>query len=226
MLFHDGFRKLCSAPCFCRIFHDGFLKNGHGSSVVESTFCSSAFFSVKYLLKYRVVSSHWLRLVDGPPFAIDHEKNSKPKSILCDGNNIFFLDLQDRRASMGGRVPLNRSNIEILGSSRGILAVMADSHKLFLWNAATRFFQKIWCRNVVIPQDLNQISFAFYAFGCGEEQLKLLRTVQFLNGQGDVFSRIEAYGVETKIWNHYEMSFSYFISMKTPYGIVLDQSAH
>ncbi|GMN66391.1 hypothetical protein TIFTF001_035458 [Ficus carica] len=39
--FHYGFRKLYSAPCFYRIFHDGFLKNGRGSSIVESTFCSS-----------------------------------------------------------------------------------------------------------------------------------------------------------------------------------------
>ena len=127
---------------------------------------------------------------------------------------------------MGGRVPLNRSKIEILGSSRGILAVMADGHELFLWNPATRFFQKIWCPHIVIPQDLYLKIFAFYAFGYGEKELKLMRMVQFLNSQGDAFSRIKAYSVETKICNYYEWSFPYFISMKTPYGVVLDQSAH
>ena len=49
MGFHDGFWKPCSAPCFWRIFHDGFLKNGHGSSVVESTFYSSVHYELTIL---------------------------------------------------------------------------------------------------------------------------------------------------------------------------------
>ena len=38
--FHDGFQKLCSALCLSN-FPWPFLKNGRGSSVMKSVFCSS-----------------------------------------------------------------------------------------------------------------------------------------------------------------------------------------
>ncbi|MBA0736108.1 hypothetical protein Gogos_009691 [Gossypium gossypioides] len=102
--------------------------------------------SVKDLLRFRSVSKPWCSTIDDPYFIKLHLSHSIKTStnhslILSHGEDHFFsvnCALFETTQRLNHPFGEQRKTLQILGSCNGLLALIDDKDRIFLWNPSTR----------------------------------------------------------------------------------------
>ncbi|EXB82447.1 F-box protein [Morus notabilis] len=193
---------------------------------------------VNDLLRYRCVSKQWRSLIDGPDFIklhLNHSKqsNSNLAAVLFNKNDILRIDLD----SLGGAaaVKLNHpiddgSEIFILGSCNGLVALLNFREDVVFWNPSTRKYRKLPAsKDVDEPSSFYYHGFHFYGFGHDpiNDDYKLVKITQFHGELEDSFeSDIAVYTTKTDSWRSSKIFLPYLIDLKTPNGVLLGNALH
>ncbi|MBA0736112.1 hypothetical protein Gogos_009692 [Gossypium gossypioides] len=102
--------------------------------------------SVKDLLRFRSVSKPWCSSIDDPYFIKLHlshslKTNTNHSLILSHWEDNFFsvdYDLFETTQRLNHPFGEQRKTLQILGSCNGLLALVDDKDRIFLWNPSTR----------------------------------------------------------------------------------------
>ncbi|KAK5810539.1 hypothetical protein PVK06_025851 [Gossypium arboreum] len=105
--------------------------------------------SVKDLIRFKCASKHWCSLIDDPYFIkrhLSHSLKTKTNHSLLLRHyeyNFFSVNYDSGEAIQRLNHPVGEQKraIKILGSCNGLLALIDDNDRIFLWNPSTRKFQ-------------------------------------------------------------------------------------
>ncbi|MBA0795263.1 hypothetical protein Gohar_006149 [Gossypium harknessii] len=188
--------------------------------------------SVKDLLRFRSVSKPWCRTIDDPYFIKLHlshslKTNTNLSLILSHGEDNFFsvnCALFETTQRLNHPFGDQRKALQILGSCNGLLALVDDKDRIFLWNPSTRKFQ-------VLP--FNEIGFSspsstYYGFGYDpiSDDYKLIRMVQSHGNNDEYFhSEAKVYSLRSNCWRRIK-DVCFYLKFSREFGFLANNALH
>ncbi|XP_016712492.1 F-box protein CPR1 [Gossypium hirsutum] len=179
--------------------------------------------SVKDLLRFKCVSKPWCSSIDDPDFIKLHlfhsvKTNTNHSLILrhCE-YHFFSVNYDSLKTTQRLNHPLGeqKTPIKILGSCNGLLALIDDNGRIFLWNPSTR-------KSQVLPSSEIEFSSPSIFFPrstyCGfgydpiSDDYKLVRMVQ-VHGKNNSYLHSEAkvYSLRSNSWRRIK-DFCFYLS--------------
>ncbi|KAB2015377.1 hypothetical protein E1A91_D08G021400v1 [Gossypium mustelinum] len=188
--------------------------------------------SVKDLLRFRSVSKPWCRTIDDPYFIKLHlshslKTNTNLSLILSHGEDNFFsvnCALFETTQRLNHPFGEQRKTLQILGSCNGLLALVDDRDRIFLWNPSTRKFQ-------VLP--FSEIGFSspsstYYGFGYDpiSDDYKLIRMVQSHGNNDEYFhSEAKVYSLRSNCWRRIK-DVCFYHKFSREFGFLANNALH
>ncbi|XP_012477864.2 F-box protein CPR1 [Gossypium raimondii] len=193
--------------------------------------------SVKDLLRFKCASKHWCSLIDDPYFIKLHLSHSlKTKTnhslILRRYEYHFFsvnYDSGETIQKLNHPLGEQKKAIKILGSCNGLLALIDDNDRIFLWNPSTRKFQVLPSTEIEISSP--SICFDrsnFYGFGYDpiSDDYKLVRMVQLHgNNKGYLHSEAKVYSLRSNCWRRIK-DFCFYLIFAREFGFLANNALH
>ncbi|TYJ20806.1 hypothetical protein E1A91_A08G021900v1 [Gossypium mustelinum] len=193
--------------------------------------------SVKDLLRFKCVSKPWCSSIDDPDFIKLHlfhsvKTNTNHSLILrhCE-YHFFSVNYDSLKTTQRLNHPLGeqKTPIKILGSCNGLLALIDDNGRIFLWNPSTR-------KSQVLPSSEIEFSSPSIFFPrstyCGfgydpiSDDYKLVRMVQ-VHGKNNSYLHSEAkvYSLRSNSWRRIK-DFCFYLSFYREFGFLADNALY
>ncbi|KAG4132332.1 hypothetical protein ERO13_D08G025822v2 [Gossypium hirsutum] len=166
--------------------------------------------SVKDLLRFKCVSKLWCSSIDDPYFIKLHlsdslKTNTNHSLILRRwGYDFLSVNYDSLKTTQVINPPLTNSPIKILGSCNGLLALIDDKDRIFLWNPSTRKSQVLPSTEIEFSSTLiSSAPSTYYGFGYEpiSDDYKLVRMVQSHGNNDEYFhSEAKVYSLRSNCW--------------------------
>ncbi|TYI67491.1 hypothetical protein E1A91_D08G021500v1 [Gossypium mustelinum] len=166
--------------------------------------------SVKDLLRFKCVSKLWCSSIDDPYFIKLHlshslKTNTNHSLILRRwGYDFLSVNYDSLKTTQVINPPLTNSPIKILGSCNGLLALIDDKDRIFLWNPSTRKSQVLPSTEIEFSStSISSAPSTYYGFGYEpiSDDYKLVRMVQSHGNNDEYFhSEAKVYSLRSNCW--------------------------
>ncbi|MBA0762401.1 hypothetical protein Gotri_012018 [Gossypium trilobum] len=205
--------------------------------------------SVKDLLRFKCVSKPWCSSIDDPDFIKLHlshsvKTNTNHSLILrhCE-YHFFSVNYDSLKTTQRLNHPLGeqKTPIKILGTCNGLLAVIDDNGRIFLWNPSTRKSQvlpsteiEFSSPSIFFPRSNFSSASSFfprstyYGFGYDpiSDDYKLVRMVQLHgNNKGYLHSEAKVYSLRSNCWRRIK-DFCFYLILHRKFGILANNALH
>ncbi|TYI67497.1 hypothetical protein E1A91_D08G022000v1 [Gossypium mustelinum] len=194
--------------------------------------------SVKDLLRFQCVSKLWCSSINDSHFIKLHLSDSLKTitnhSLILRKSRYDFVSVnvydspkttQRLNHPLGEQKKLHK----ILGSCNGLLALIDDDNRIFLWNPSTR-------KSQVLPSTEIDFSSAssffprstYYGFGYDpiSDDYKLVRMVQLHgNNKGYLHSEAKVYSLRSNCWRRIK-DFCFYLILHRKFGILANNALH
>ncbi|KAG8484943.1 hypothetical protein CXB51_021387 [Gossypium anomalum] len=193
--------------------------------------------SVKDLIRFKCASKHWCSLIDDPNFIkchLSHSLKTKTNHSLLLRHyeyNFFSVNYDSGETIQRLNHPVGEEKraIKILGSCNGLLALIDDNDRMFLWNPSTRKFQVLPSTEIEISSP--SICFersTFYGFGYDpiSDDYKLVRMVQLIGkSNGKLNSETKVYSLRRNCWRRIK-DFCFYLLSAREIGFLANNALH
>ncbi|TYI12895.1 hypothetical protein ES332_A08G020700v1 [Gossypium tomentosum] len=167
--------------------------------------------SVKDLLRFKCVSKLWCFSIDDPYFIKLHLSHS----VKTNTNYSLIL----RRWGP----------IKILGSCNGLLALIDDKDRIFLWNPSTRKSQVLPSTEIDFSStSISSAPSTYYGFGYEpiSDDYKLVRMVQSHGNNDEYFhSEAKVYSLRSNCWRRIK-DVCFYLKFNREFGFLANNALH
>ncbi|MBA0708446.1 hypothetical protein Golax_023566, partial [Gossypium laxum] len=191
--------------------------------------------SVKDLLRFKCVSKLWCSSIDDPYFIKLHlshslKTNTNHSLILRRwGYDFLSVNYDSLKTTQIINPPLTNSPIKILGSCNGLLALIDDKDRIFLWNPSTRKSQVLPSTEIVFSSPSGYIARStYYGFGYDpiSDDYKLVRMIQSYGLHDEnVHSEAKIYSLRSNRWRRIK-DFCFYLNFSREFGILANNALH
>ncbi|TYG55920.1 hypothetical protein ES288_D08G022000v1 [Gossypium darwinii] len=190
--------------------------------------------SVKDLLRFKCVSKLWCSSIDDPYFIKLHlshslKTNTNHSLILRRwGYDFLSVNYDSLKTTQVINPPLTNSPIKILGSCNGLLALIDDKDRIFLWNPSTRKSQVLPSTEIEFSStSISSAPSTYYGFGYEpiSDDHKLVRMVQSHGNNDEYFhSEAKVYSLRSNCWRRIKDVCFYLKNRK--FGFLANNALH
>ncbi|MBA0609936.1 hypothetical protein Godav_010850 [Gossypium davidsonii] len=191
--------------------------------------------SVKDLLRFKCVSKLWCSSIDDPYFIKLHlshslKTNTNHSLILRRwGYDFLSVNYDSLKTTQVINPPLTNSRIKILGSCNGLLALIDDKDRIFLWNPSTRKSQVLPSTEIEFSStSISSAPSTYYGFGYEpiSDDYKLVRMVQSHGNNDEYFhSEAKVYSLRSNCWRRIK-DVCFYLKFNRKFGFLANNALH
>ncbi|XP_017635989.1 F-box protein CPR1-like [Gossypium arboreum] len=191
--------------------------------------------SVKDLLRFKCVSKLWCFSIDDPYFIKLHlshsvKTNTNYSLILRRwGYDFLSVNYDSLKTTQIITPPLTDSPIKISGSCNGLLALIDDKDRIFLWNPSTRKSQVLPSTEIDFSStSISSTPSTYYGFGYEpiSDDYKLVRMVQSHGNNNEYFhSEAKVYSLRSNCWRRIK-DVCFYLKFNREFGFLANNALH